>query len=100
MTIIAANIEANGWVLALTLNASLGSFASYGLDPDGAGRLALTSTHAGFSPVSGVAAADFKTRSLVGTRALRKPALVVGNTLQAAVVDEVDLGGGQIKVRI
>lgn len=100
MTILTASIEANGWVLALTLNASLGSFASYALDPDGAARLTLTSTHAGFSPSGGVAVADFKTRTLVGTKPLRKPAAVVANTLQAAVIDEADLGGGQIKVRI
>ena len=100
MTILTASIEANGWVLALTLNASLGSFTSYELDPDGTPRLTLSSTHAGYSPVGGVAAADVKTRTLVGTKPLRKPALVIGNTLQPAVIDETELGGGQIAVRI
>jgi len=100
MTITAANVEANGWVLALTLSATPGSFASYDLTPDATPKLALASVHAGFSPVAGVAVADFKTRALVGTRPLRKPAAVIGVTLQPAVIDETDMGGGQIVVRI
>ncbi len=100
MTILTAAIEANGWVLALTLAASAGSFASYALDPDGAQRLRLTSSHAGYAPQGGVAMATSLARSLVATKPLRKPAVVVANVLQSAVIDESDLGGGQLLVRI
>lgn len=100
MTILTAAIEANGWVLALTLAASAGSFASYALDPDGTQQLRLSSSHAGFVPQGGVAVAANLARTLVATKPLRKPAVVVANVLQGAVIDETDLGGGQIAVRI
>ena len=100
MTIIAASVEANGWVLRLDVTGTLGSFASYTLDPDGAPRVALTADHAGFAPAAGQAVATTLNRGLIGTRPLRVAAEVVGATLQPARIDETDLGGGLIRVRI
>ena len=101
MAIIAATIEPNGWVLALTLTAGPGNFASYTLDPDGAPRLSIASSHPGYAPLGGGGVtATNRARTLVATKPLRKPAEVVGTTLQPAVIDEADLGGGQIRVRI
>ena len=101
MAIIAASIEPNGWVLALTLTGGLGNFASYTLDPDGTPRLSIASSHPGYQPLQGGGVtATNRSRTLVATKPLRKPAEVVGVTLQPAVIDEADLGGGQIRVRI
>ena len=100
MAIIAASVEANGWVLRLDVTGSLGNFASYALDPDGTARLALTSDHSGFAPSGGLAVAGILGRALIGTKPLRVAAEVVGTALQPARIDEVDLGGGVIRVRI
>ncbi len=101
MSIIAASIESNGWVLRLTLAASLGTFASYTLDPDGTPRVMLGSSHSGFAQSGGQAVATSQTRALVATKPLRKPAQATNaGVLAPAVIDETDLGGGQIQVRL
>jgi len=102
MPILSASIEANGYVLALTLSASPGSFASYALSPDAAPALALAMTHPGFDLTGGVAVANAtKGRTLVATKPLRKGSNPTNaGVLDPRVIDETDLGGGQIKVRI
>ena len=100
MPIIAAFVEANGWVLRLEMSGSLGNFGSYTLDPGGTPRITLASSHAGFIKSGGQAVAGNIARSLVGTKPLRKPANWNGTALDAAVIDETDLGGGSIRVRI
>ena len=57
MPITAAAIETNGWVLRLDVSGSLGTFASYTLDPDGTPRISLGSSHAGFVKSAGTAVA-------------------------------------------
>lgn len=102
MAIISAAIEANGWVLAITHNAGLGSFASYALDPNGAPRATLVSSHPGFVPSGGQVVAAAASRRLVATKPLRLPAQsgnAAGTRLPKAI-DEVDVGGGQVRVRI
>ena len=98
MAITAASIEANGWVLRLTLAGTPGSFASYALDPDGTPKVTLSSSHAGFAPSGGVAAATVLTRTIVATKPLRKPVNLAAPT--AFVVDEVNNGDGTITVRL
>ena len=102
MPITSAAVEANGWVLALTLAASPGSFAAYSLSPDANPALTLGTTHPGFDLAGGVAVANAaKVRSLVATKPLRKPANPSNaGVLDARVIDETDLGGGSIRVRI
>ncbi len=101
MSITAASIEANGWVLRLTVTGSLGSFASYTLDPDGSPRLTLASSHTGYAQVSGQASATSLSRSLVATKPVRKPVSATNaGVVSASVVDETDLGGGNIQVRL
>ena len=98
MAITAAEIEASGWVLRLTLTAALGSFASYTLDPDGAPRLTLASSHPGFVKSGGEAVPGAIARSIIATKPLRLPVNPASPTV--AVIDETDLGGGSIRVRI
>jgi hypothetical protein len=98
MPIVAAEVEANGWVLRLTLAASLGSFASYALDADGAGRLQLATNHSGFMRASGQAVPGTLVRQLLATRPLRRP--VDPASPATPLIDEVDLGLGSIRVRI
>jgi hypothetical protein len=98
MPITAAQIEANGWVLAITFAGSLGSFASYVLDPDGTPRVSLTTAHGGFVKSSGTAVAGTITRTIIGTKPLRKAVNRSSPTVE--VIDETDLGGGSIKVRL
>ncbi|KAB7648178.1 hypothetical protein [Polymorphobacter fuscus] len=98
MAITAAAIEPNGWVLRLTLAAAPGGFASYVFDVDGTPRMTLASSHAGFVKSGGQAVAGTLARTLWGTRPLRLPVNPASPTAQ--VIDEVDLGGGAIQVRI
>jgi hypothetical protein len=91
-------IEANGWVLRLDVTGGLGDFASYILDPDGTPRLTLASSHPGFIKSGGQAVAGTIARSLVGTKPLRRPIPAAGPI--TPVIDETDLGGGVIRVRI
>ncbi len=98
MPMTAAQIESNGWVLRITLTGTLGSFASYALDPDGTPKLTLTSSHPGFVKSAGTAIAGTLARSLVGTKPLRLPVNPASPT--TPVIDETDLGGGSIRVRI
>ncbi len=98
MPITAAQVEANGWVLRLTISGSAGSFASYALDPDGAARLVLASNHAGFVRSIGQAVAGTLARTLVATKPLRRPVNPLSPTVP--VIDETDLGPGSIQVRI
>ena len=98
MAIIAASVEANGWVLRLTVSASLGNFTSYSLDPDGTPRVTLASSHGGFIKSGGQAVAGSIARGLIATKPLRLPVNPASPTI--AVIDEIDLGGGLIRVRI
>ncbi|WP_426165836.1 hypothetical protein [Sandarakinorhabdus sp. DWP1-3-1] len=100
MAITAASVETNGWVLRLVVTGGLGSFASYALDPDGTPRVGLSAGHAGFMASGGVAIPSVHSRTLIGTKPLRKPANWNGTGLDPSVIDEVDLGGGSIAVRI
>ncbi len=98
MAITAAQVEANGWVLRLTFSGTPGTFSSYTLDPDGAPRLVLASSHAGFVKSAGTAVAGTLARSLIGTKPLRLP--VNPADPNTPVLDETDLGGGLVQVRI
>ena len=98
MAILAASVEANGWVLRLNVSASLGNFASYALDPDVSPRLTLASNHTGFSAAGGQAVPATLARSLIGTKPLRQAVNLVSPL--TFVIDETDLGGGIIRVRI
>lgn len=98
MALISASVEANGWVLRLVVSGALGSFASYALDPDGTPRLTLATSDAGFVQSGGQAVAGTRARTLVATTPLRLPVNPASPTTR--VIDETDLGGGQIAVRI
>ena len=102
MAITAAEIESNGWVLALTRTGTLSSpasdFSGYNLDPDGTPRAAFTVSSPGFVKSAGTAIAGAMSRSVVATRPLRLP--VVFATPTTAIIDETDLGGGLVKVRL
>ena len=102
MAITSAQVEANGWVLRVTHSSGLGSFASYALDPEGTPRLTLAGSHPGFDVAGGVAVANpAKPRGWVATKPVRKPAVVSNaGVLDAAVIDETDLGGGSVRVRL
>lgn len=98
MAITAAQVEANGWVLRVTLTGSLGGFASYNLDPSGVPRMTLTSSHAGFVKSGGTAVAGGMVRNTVATWPVRLPVNPASPTVK--VIDETDLGGGSIRVRL
>ena len=98
MAITAASIEANGWVLRLTVSGSPGSFASYILDPDGTPRISLVTTHPGFVQSGGIAMASSYGRTIVATKPLRKPVNPASPT--TPVIDEVDNGDGTVTVRL
>lgn len=98
MAITAASVEANGWVLRVTVTGAAGNFASYFLDPDGTPRIGLACAHPGFTPAGGIAVAASCTRSLVATKPLRKP---VNPALATTfLVDETDNGDGSVTVRL
>lgn len=96
--ITAAAIEANGWVLRVTHTAGSGSFANYALTPDGTPKLVLGTSHPGFAVSGGQAVATPFGRSIVGTKPIRKPVNPASPTVP--VIDETDLGGGLVVVRI
>jgi hypothetical protein len=102
MAITAVSVEANGWVLAVTLTAGLSSpntdFSGYTFDPSGAPRMTLNTSHAGFVKSAGTAISGSITRAVVATRPLRLPVNV--NSPLVVVIDETDLGGGSIMVRL
>lgn len=101
MPITAAAIEANGWVLRLTVTGSPGTFASYALDPDGTPALTLSTSHPGYAQSGGQAVPAAFARLLVATRPLRKPVNASNaGAVAASVVDETDLGGGSFQVRL
>ncbi len=102
MAITAASIEANGWVLAITHNRGLGSFASYALTPDTSPALTLASQHPGYDAtvVTGGGVVS-KARSFTATKPLRQAAIVSNaGVLGAKAIDETDNGGGSVTVRI
>ncbi|TRW14368.1 hypothetical protein [Glacieibacterium frigidum] len=98
MTITAASVEANGWVLRLTVTGTPGSFATYALDPDGSPRVALACVHPGFAPSGGTVASNPSARTLVATKPLRKPVNPASPT--TPVIDETDNGNGTVTVRL
>lgn len=97
MAITAASVEANGWVLRLTVAGTPGSFAAYALDPDGTPKVTLTTTHPGFVASAGTAVPGSRGRTLVATKPLRRPATLTSNI---AVLDETDNGDGTITCRL
>jgi uncharacterized phiE125 gp8 family phage protein len=102
VSITAAQVEANGWVLRLTITGSLTSpntnFGAYALDPSGTPRVTLTSSHPGYVKSGGQAVSGTMSRSLVATAPLRLPVNPASPTVK--VLDETDLGGGSIQVRL
>nr|WP_295661276.1 hypothetical protein [Polymorphobacter sp.] len=104
MAIISASIEANGWVLVVTLTGGLsaaGDFSQYLLDPNGTPRLVVTTAAPGFARSGGVAVAASTPRSLIATKPLRLPVqATAAGARSAKTPDEASAGGGQIKVRI
>ncbi len=129
MAIIAASVEANGWVLRLTLTGTLSSgfvpgfnnayatpnlapdtatqwatnFAGYALAPSsGAPALTLAMFSTGFVQSGGQAAPSTVVgRALIGTRALRKVVDATAAGLRRPKEpDEVDNGDGTVTVRI
>ena len=103
MSIVTGSIEANGWVLSLTLNTTLGTFSNYALTPDATAKLVITSTLPGYDTTAGntAIANNSKTRTVIATIPLRKPSNPSNaGVLDTRVIDETDLGGGQIRVRI
>lgn len=130
MAITAASVEANGWVLRVTLTAALSSavvagfnaayatpgqapdvpaqwatnFSAYALAPNGvAPALTLAATTGGFVQSNGTAIASSAVpRTLIATKALRKPVDATPNpvTRRPKLPDEVDNGDGTITVRI
>lgn len=124
MAITAASVEANGWVLRVTVTGSLSSaavagfstlpandsaaqwatnFSAYALNPNTAPALTLAMATSGYVQSAGTAVASAAVgRSLVATKALRK-AVIAGaaaGTRLAKQPDEVDNGDGTITVRI
>ncbi len=98
MAIISAEIESSGWVLRLVVSGEAGSFGSYALDPDGARRLWVTSSHPGHVKSGGQAVPGALARQIAVTTPLRQPVNPADPNLQ--VIDETSLGGGQIRVRM
>ena len=102
MPITAASVEANGWVLAVTVSGALTApntnFGAYVLSPDATPRLAFDVSSPGFVKSAGTAIAGALTRNLVATRPLRRPVDPLAPL--GVVLDETDLGGGLIRVRL
>ncbi len=94
--ITAVEVEASGWVLAVTGSWGASAFGDIVADPDGSPRIAVTATAAGFNRSGGqaVAAPSRNRGSIVGTKPLRRP-----HPNQTAL-EETDLGGGVRKLRI
>ena len=124
MAITAASVEANGWVLRVTLAGSLSSavvpgfsvattndtaaqwltnFTGYALTSNGASpAMTLAMSSAGFVQSAGAAVAAAVPRTLIATKALRKPVIsgpALGTRLPKAP-DEIDNGDGTVTVRI
>lgn len=104
MAIISASIEANGWVLLVTLTGGLsaaGDFSQYLLDPNGTPRLVVATAAPGFALSGGVAIAASTARSLIATKPLRLPVqATAAGARSPKTPDEAGVGGGQIAVRI
>ena len=102
MPITAAEVESNGWVLRLTLTGAPTvpntDFGAYALDPNGAPRVSLACSHPGFTVAGGQAVTSALARTLVATVPLRRPVNPASPTVR--VLDEADLGGGSIRVRL
>ena len=128
MAITAASIEANGWVLRLTLAGSVSSavvgfnnaytiagvapdvptqwatnFSAYALAPNGAApALVVSASASGYVQSGGQAVASpGVARSLIGTKVLRKAVDATAAGLRRPKYpDEIDNGDGTITVRI
>lgn len=98
MAIISAEVESVGWVLRLVVSGGVGGFSDYALDPDGTPRLRVNASHSGFLQSGGQAVAGISAREILGMVPLRLP--VDPADPSNLVIDEVDLGGGQRRVRI
>lgn len=104
MAITSAAIEANGWVLLVTMTGSpsaAGDFSGYALDPNGTPRLVVTSSAPGFAVSGGGAVAATAPRSLIATKPLRLPVVATAAGVRnAKTPDETNLGSGTIRIRI
>jgi hypothetical protein len=102
MAITAVEIESNGWVLAISVTGSLTSpatnFGAYTMSPDASPRVDFSVSSPGFVKNAGTAVAGSTSRPIVGLRPLRKAVDPLNPS--NVVLDETDLGGGVIKVRI
>ena len=98
-SITSAQVEANGWVLALTGTFAPGTFSDYTLLPDAVlPRLVLRSSSPGYVQSGGQAVAGTKVRLTPATKPLRLPVNLASPTV--SVIDEAELGGGLRRVRI
>ncbi len=98
MAILSAEVESNGWVLRLVMSGVAGGFADYALDPDAVPQLVLSCSHAGFGKAGGVAVPTMLARTVPVTIPLRRPVDLLDPTVP--VIDETDLGGGLLAVRL
>lgn len=94
MAIVSASIESNGWVLALRGTWGATTWADFALDPDGTPKLTVSLVSQGFGRQGGQAVAVSQTRSMVATKALRRP------WPDQALVDETDNGDGTRTLRL
>jgi hypothetical protein len=112
MTITAASIEPNGWVLALTMTGSLTSYSAaaagdanffnYFLTPNAIPKMTLAMSTLGFTTSGGVVVVNAAAgRSLIATKPLRKAVEAsAAGVRDAKRPDETNLGGGSFTVRI
>jgi hypothetical protein len=98
MAILSAAVEDNGWVLRVEGTWPASTFASFDLDPNGAPKISITTTSAGFDRSGSTAVANSaRARTgVVGTKPLRRPYFPG----YVETLDETDLGGGVRRIRI
>ena len=73
MSVISAEVEDNGWVLAIRGDWGPSGFGHFDLDPDGLPRVMLEVRSPGFDRIGGEAVANpLRRRVLIGTRPLRR----------------------------
>jgi len=93
-----AEVEPNGWVLALTGSWGPSNFASFALDPNGSPRVILRVLSQGFGRQDNRASPALKERIVLGTAALRVSK--AGPPVDLTSLDEEVLPDGQRRLRI